>query len=116
MTKEIWTIEELVSLTENVQTKEIEYNGKTLPLQWCQLSESEEPKMDIDTKAENAGDQYQSMAKLRILAMIEKANKKSPDGVNIEASSWESIPMTLKYTIMNTVMGLGENSPNLLED
>ena len=86
MTKEVWTIEELVALTENVQEKEIEYNGKTLPLQWCELSEAEEPKMDIDPKDENASDQYQSMAKLRILAMIEKANEKNPDGANLEAS------------------------------
>ena len=44
---EIWTIDELVSLTENVQSKDIEYNGKTVPVQWCELTEAEEPKLSL---------------------------------------------------------------------
>ena len=32
---EVWSIDELVALTETVQSKELEYNGKKIPLQWC---------------------------------------------------------------------------------
>ena len=32
--KEMWTIDELVSLTQTVQSAEIEYQGKVLPVQW----------------------------------------------------------------------------------
>jgi|TARA_R100001594_G_scaffold72214_1_gene106868 hypothetical protein len=109
--KEIWTIEELVSLTENVQSKEVEYNGKVLPVQWCELSEAEEPKLDINPNDEDASDKYQELAKQRILGMIEKANEKNPDSVTLTSESWGALPMTLKYTIMNTVMGV--DNPNL---
>ena len=44
---EVWTIEELVAMTETVQNAEIEYAGKVLPIQWCELTESEEPKMNL---------------------------------------------------------------------
>ena len=44
---EIWTIEELKSLTTEVQSKEVEYRGKTLTIQWCELTEAEEPKMNL---------------------------------------------------------------------
>ena len=33
--KQIWTLDELTSLTEEVQSKEVEYHGKVVPLQWC---------------------------------------------------------------------------------
>ena len=42
--KEIWTIDELVELTEKVQTDSVTYLEKELPIQWCDLVESEEPK------------------------------------------------------------------------
>ena len=33
--KEVWTIDDLVALTETVQSAEVEYQGKLLPIQWC---------------------------------------------------------------------------------
>ena len=45
--KEMWTIDELVAMTESVQHKEIDYAGKALRVQWCELTEAEEPKMAL---------------------------------------------------------------------
>ena len=36
---EFWNIDELVALTDEVQTSEIEYNGKQLKIQYCELTE-----------------------------------------------------------------------------
>ena len=33
--KERWTIEELVAMTDTVQSEDIEWNGKKLHVQWC---------------------------------------------------------------------------------
>ena len=40
--KEMWTIEELVQMTEEVQSTELEWQGKALKIQWCELN-----KIDI---------------------------------------------------------------------
>ena len=76
---EIWTIEELVSLTETIQTDELEYNGKMIPLQWCELTESEEPKISIPADGADETQHYAELASLRMLEMIKKANKLNPD-------------------------------------
>ena len=44
---EFWNIDELVALTDEVQTSEIEYNEKKLKIQFCELTEGEEPKLDL---------------------------------------------------------------------
>ena len=44
-TQEYWSIDELVSLTDEVQEKEIEFREKLVKFQWCELAESEEPKV-----------------------------------------------------------------------
>ena len=33
--KQMWTIDDLVAMTDTVQSTEIEYAGKVLPIQWC---------------------------------------------------------------------------------
>ena len=43
--KQYWSMDELLSITEKVQETEIEYANKYLKVQWCELTESEEPKM-----------------------------------------------------------------------
>ena len=104
---EVWTIEELVSLTENIQTKELEYNGKTINLQWCELTESEEPQMGLPDAAASEEEQNAHFAKLaaaRVGAMITKANEKNPDGALITEESWGKLPTTLRWNISNTVM------------
>ena len=43
--KQYWSMDELLSLTDKVQEIEVEYGEKFLKVQWCELTESEEPKM-----------------------------------------------------------------------
>ena len=43
-TQEMWTMDDLVSLTDEVQTGEIEFREKVLKFQFCELVEKEEPK------------------------------------------------------------------------
>ena len=43
--KQYWSMDELLSLTDKVQETEVEYGEKFLKIQWCELTESEEPKM-----------------------------------------------------------------------
>jgi len=110
--KQVWTIEELVAMTETVQTADIEYAGKSLPIQWCELTESEEPKMvvpDEETPAEEVSDYYKGLAQERVGRMLEKANKLSPDTVTLTPESWEKLPTTIRWSISGKVLG-GEAS------
>ena len=43
--QEYWSVDELVELTDKVQEREVEFREKLVKFQWCELSESEEPKM-----------------------------------------------------------------------
>jgi len=104
---EIWTIDELVALTETIQTKELEYNGKMIPLQWCELTESEEPQMGLPDATATEEEQNAHFAKLaaaRVEAMISKANEKNPEGALITKESWTKLPTTLRWNISNTIM------------
>ena len=42
--------------------------------------------------------------------MIEKANKKNPEGTSLTKEHWEKLPTTLKYTIANKVIGLEQDA------
>ena len=44
MSEDVWTIEELVALADEVQNGEVEYRGKTVNFQFCELTEAEDPK------------------------------------------------------------------------
>ena len=39
-TQDYWSIDELVSLTDEVQEREIEFREKLVKFQWCELAES----------------------------------------------------------------------------
>jgi hypothetical protein len=104
---EIWTIDELVSLTEKVQSIELEYSGKVLPIQWCELTEAEEPKLALpeeDLSEEDKNSHYAKLASNRVLAMINKANDKNPDGKTVDNAVWEKLPTTLRWRISNTIL------------
>lgn len=103
-----WTIDELVGLTETVQTAEIEHQGKIVKLQWCELVESEEPKADIDETLPEGEKQtlYMELGKRRSLGMIDKANKKNPEGTSITSENWDLLPSTLKYKLQNRMLGV----------
>jgi hypothetical protein len=114
--KEIWTIDELVGLTEKVQSDSISYQEKELPIQWCDLVESEEPKVDLASVDKASEEEKQEIfAKFgteRVLVMIEKANTKNPEGATITRESWEKIPATIRWQLSNRVLGnkeVGEN-------
>jgi len=116
MTKEkmeAWTIDELVSLTETVQKKDIEYNGKTLSVQWCELTESEEPKLSLPSEEateEEKNQHFSNLASIRVLHMIEKANEKNLDDVILTEKNWSKLPTTLRWRIQNHILGTGDNS------
>ena len=100
----MWTIDELTSLTTTVQSAEIEYQGKVLPIQWCELTESEEPKMSMAPEGVDENQHYAEIASERMLAMINKANTLNPDAKTLDESSWKLLPTTLRWSITNTVM------------
>ena len=100
----MWTIDELTSLTTTVQSAEIEYQGKVLPIQWCELTESEEPKMSMAPEGVDETQHYAEIASERMLAMINKANTLNPEGKTLDESSWKLLPTTLRWSISNTVM------------
>tara|TARA_R110000737_G_scaffold47630_1_gene67668 strand:+ start:380 stop:733 length:354 start_codon:yes stop_codon:yes gene_type:complete len=108
-----WSIDELVEMTEQVQEAELEYKGKVVKFQWCELAESEEPKVlliDDDMSEQDKQEKYMEMGKERTSLMMSKADEKNPDGPSL-ASVWSKIPSTLKYQVTNKMMGV-EDSPN----
>ena len=105
---ERWTIEELVAMTDTVQSEDIEWNGKNLKVQWGELTEAEEPKMDIpsdDTPDEEVQEHYRKIAGERVLAMIGKAKKKNQENVTIYKENWELLPSTFRWAISGAVLG-----------
>ena len=112
--KEYWTIDELVELTEKVQTAEVEHQGKYISVQWCELVESEEPKFLIDDEMseEEKNTYYQNLGKERCLKMLVKANTKQPDNALFTEESWEMLPSTLKYKVQNTMLGANVEEVN----
>jgi len=116
MTKsETWNIDDLISLTEKVQIGKVEYQGKTLEFQYCELTEGEEPKMDIpldDAPEEEKNAQFQKIGLARIQKMVSKANKKNPEGATITIDNWDKLPSTVRWGISQVVLGGGGDSPN----
>ena len=106
--KEMWTIEELVEMTNTVQHREVEWAGKALRVQWCELTESEEPKMilpDDSAPSEEQTEYYKKLAGEGVLKMIEKANDKEPDSTTITGDNWMSMPTTLRWSVSGVVLG-----------
>jgi G:T/U-mismatch repair DNA glycosylase len=109
---EFWNIDELVALTDEVQTSEVDYNEKKLKFQYCELTEGEEPKLDLppaDASEEEQNKAYQRIGQARILAMIDKANKKNPEGATVSAENWEKLPSTIRWGLSQAVLGGGTN-------
>ena len=103
----VWTIEELVELTDQVQTGKVTYRGKDFHFQFCELAEKEEPNLKAIPEA--ASDQEKQdwateAGTERILAMIKKANDKNPDGITLTSENWSSVPVTLRYQITSEIL------------
>jgi G:T/U-mismatch repair DNA glycosylase len=109
---EFWNIDELVALTDEVQTSEVDYNEKKLKFQYCELTEGEEPKLDLppsDASEEEQNKAYQKIGQARILAMITKANEKNPEGATVSAENWDKLPSTIRWGLSQAVLGGGTN-------
>ena len=95
-------------MTDTVQTQDIEWQRKILTVQYCELTEEEEPKMllpDDDLPSEEQNEYYREIASQRVSRMIVKANEKNPDGVTITEDNWSKMPTTLRWQISGTVLG-----------
>ena len=110
---EMWTMEDLVALTDEVQEGEINFRDKVVKFQFCELVEKEEPKfrpLSDRASEEEKMAYYTEIGGNRILAMLEKANEKNPDGPSIEREHWPLLPTTLRYNISNEIMGIEQES------
>tara|TARA_R100001443_G_scaffold90038_1_gene96528 strand:- start:57 stop:434 length:378 start_codon:yes stop_codon:yes gene_type:complete len=106
---ETWTIESLVALTDEVQNEEVEYRGKVLKIQFCELTEEEEPTGSFKDDFENEEERmtyYQELGTMRVLKMIEKANEKVPENKLLDSETWSKLPTTLRYAIANKIMAI----------
>ncbi len=110
MTKtEMWTIEDLVSLTDTVQEVSVDYRGKKFLFQFCELTEEEEPKNVFDKVFDSEEEKlafYQEIGNERVSKMIAKANEKNPDGEVLNTDNWAKLPTTLRYQISNSILGV----------
>tara|TARA_Y100000310_G_scaffold338228_1_gene427294 strand:+ start:3894 stop:4256 length:363 start_codon:yes stop_codon:yes gene_type:complete len=109
--KKIWSMDELVALTDEVQIDEVVFREGVVEFQFCELTEKEEPKLlavpDELPEEEKMG-LYQEIGSQRVLKMILKANEKNPDGPLIAEKQWSLLPTTLRYTIANKILGVEE--------
>ena len=109
ITTEMWSMDDLIALTDEVQQATVNFRGKMVKYQFCELVEKEEPKfkpVPDSASEEQKMAMYTELGGKRILAMIEKANEKNPDGLCITPVEWVLLPTTLRYAISNKIMGI----------
>ena len=112
-TTDMWSMDDLIALSDEVQQAETDFRGKSVKYQFCELVEKEEPKFKpvADTASEeDKMAMYTELGGKRILAMLEKANEKNPDGPCITKDHWGLLPTTLRYQISNEIMGVEQES------
>ena len=105
----VWSIEELVALTDEVQKGNCEYRGKDFNYQYCELTESEEPKtlpLSDSASDDEKADWYTKVGSERIVMMIEKANNKDPKATTITGDNWAKLPVTLRYNVMSDILNI----------
>ena len=109
--KKIWTMDELVALTDEVQEEEVEYRDGTVKFQFCELTEKEEPKftgVSDDLPEEEKMEMFQEIGAQRVMKMLLKANEKNPEGPVLTEEQWPLLPTTLRYAISNKILGVEE--------
>ena len=95
-----------------MQHGKVEYRGKVVNFQFCELTEAEEPKINmIDESAslDEKNDFYTKVGTERILSMIGKANVKNPDGISLTAENWGNLPTSLRFSISSDILALKED-------
>ena len=105
----VWSMDDLVELTEKVQSDYIVYRGKKVTFQFCELTEVEEPKfkqLPESASESKKMEMYQELGAKRCLKMILKANEKNPEGITLQAQHWKSLPTTLRYGIATKMMNI----------
>jgi hypothetical protein len=105
----VWSINELVALADEVQQGTSDFRGKEFRYQYCELTESEEPKtlpLDDNASDDAKADWYAKVGSEKILAMIEKANKKNPEEATITEDNWGKLPVTLRYAVMADILNI----------
>ena len=110
---EVWNIDELVALTDEIQTGKTEYNGKNFVFQYCELTEGEEPKLKFPSDGasqEEQNEAYKEIGQARILAMILKANEKNPDDSTITKDNWGKLPSTVRWGVSNAILGSADGA------
>ena len=108
---ESWSLEELTSMTDEVQQDTVLFKEKNLTYQYCELTAAEEPNfgaLEAGASEEEKMAYYTKIGGDRILSMLVKANDKNPEGPCISKETWELLPTTLRYSISNQVMGVKE--------
>jgi|TARA_R110000824_G_scaffold57251_2_gene155935 hypothetical protein len=117
--KKIWSMDDLVALTDEVQISEVVFRGGVVEFQFCELTEKEEPKLlgiTEDLPEEEKMGIYQEIGSERVIKMIEKANEKNPEGPIIKADMWKLLPTTLRYSISNKILGAEEVAVDSFRD
>ena len=112
-TTDTWSMDDLIALTDEVQKGEVEFRGKLVTYQFCELVEKEEPKfkpVPDHASEEQKMAMYTEIGSKRILRMLEKANEKNPEGPSITKEHWGLLPTTLRYQISNDIMGIEQES------
>ena len=107
--KKIWSMDELVALTDEVQEESVEFRNGTVSFQFCELTEKEEPKftgVEEELPEDEKMALYQEIGSKRVIVMLNKANTKAPDGPCITEEQWKLLPTTLRYAISNTILGV----------
>ena len=108
-----WFMDDLVSLTDEVQETFVLFRDKEVHFQFSELVEKEEPKFKpISDRASDDEKMafYSEVGSKRILAMLTKANERNPEGPLITKEHWEQLPTTLRYQISNKIMGIEQES------
>ncbi len=113
MTENVWTIDELVALTDEIQTGKTEYNGKDFLFHYCELTEAEEPKLVMPlagASEEEQNEAYKQIGQARILAMILKANEKNPEVATVTEKNWSKLPSSIRWGISNYILGSADDA------
>ena len=82
---ETWSLEELKALTTEVASDTIEYRGKNVAIQWCELTEA--------------------IGIAKVKTMLTKADEMNPENACGLASVWDELPTTLRYQLTAKVLG-----------
>ena len=117
--KKIWTMDELVALTDAVQEEEVEYRDGMVKFHFCELTEKEEPKftgISEDLPENERMEMFQKLGAQRVLQMLLKANGKNAEGPVIDEKQWSLLPTTLRYAISNKILGVEEEARQNFRD